>query len=168
MRSTVIHKQSVSASPAVLFIINPKTPMLFVISGKPSGTPSVVVAFLLTRILIPNQSLSFAVVFVVRRLRYCLLFQWIHTGSICWHSNGNTVIDATVTHFTLERSFGFMVCITLFDTNTYSHAHTSRQCGLLKLAPIVHKWPHFINFAWANCTVSLGEASYLNLHLITH
>jgi len=39
--------------------------MLFVTFDTPSGIPSTVVVFLLARILIPNQSLSFAAVFVV-------------------------------------------------------------------------------------------------------
>ena len=57
------------------------TPMLFVASSKPSGSPSAVVVFLFVEILVHDQSLSFAAIFVVGPMSF-VVSDWprIHTG----------------------------------------------------------------------------------------
>ena len=67
---------------AILLVIVLNTPMLLVASGKPSGSPSTVVVFLLAEILVPDRSLSFAVVFVVgpKALMSFVVSDWVHTG----------------------------------------------------------------------------------------
>jgi len=67
---------------AVLLVVVLKTPMLFVASTKPPGTPSTVVVFLLMGILVSDWSLSFAAVFVVgsKALMSFVVSNWDHTG----------------------------------------------------------------------------------------
>jgi len=58
-RSSLLSDSNCSLSfAAVLFVVILNTPMLFVASGKPSGTPSAVVVFLLAEILIFDRSIQ--------------------------------------------------------------------------------------------------------------
>jgi len=66
---------------ATLLVIVLNTSMLFVASGKPSGSPSAVVVFLFAEILLHDWSLSFATVFVVGPMSF-VVSDWPRPGFI--------------------------------------------------------------------------------------
>ena len=89
------------------------TPMLFVVSGKPSGSPSAV-AFLFAEILVHDRSLSFGAVFVsllLVRIRCRLLSLTGGINNRQYLKFSLTAIHAAQQHAIVCR-FGFAVCVT--------------------------------------------------------